>query len=99
MVSETQTVRTPRVVEKRTPIVQTVRVPKTVCLRVPIDECGNPIAVGVPITSGAVVESPTPAPPQSTQNGASAGGNGGNGGNANQPPQIDPKDVIPRPEE
>jgi hypothetical protein len=98
MVSETQTVRTARLVEKRTPVVQTVRVPRTVCLRVPIDECGNAIAVGLPVTTGAEIQSPTPAPPSTTSSGNGAAANG-NGGNANQPPQIPPGESVPGPQE
>ena len=101
MVSETQTVRTPRVVEKRTPVIQSVRVPRTVCLRIPIDECGNPISVGVPVTSSTVTSAPTPAPAQGapangkTQNGAKST-NGTNG--AAEAPAIKPGENVPMPD-
>ena len=38
-----ETVRTPRVVEKRIPVTYTYNVPHVVCYRVPLDACGNPI--------------------------------------------------------
>jgi hypothetical protein len=71
-----------------------VRVPKTVCLRVPIDACGNPIAVGMPVVSGAPITSapsqPTPAP-KNGQNGEAANGD------ANKAPEIPPGTKVPGP--
>jgi hypothetical protein len=103
MVAENQTVRTPRLVEKRTPIVQTVRVPRTICLRVPIDECGNPIAVGMPLSpqTGTTFGSPTPAgKEQESANGAGTNGNAAEANNgATKAPEIESGEKVPGPAE
>jgi hypothetical protein len=48
MVAEQQTVRKPRTVEKRTPIVRTYLIPRTETYKIPLDAFGNPLEVTTP---------------------------------------------------
>ena len=56
MVAEQQTVRKPKTVEKRTPIVRTYLIPRTETYKIPLDAYGNPLEVRDTTPTSRVVE-------------------------------------------
>jgi len=82
MVPMEETVRVPRIVERRTPVIETYRVPRTIVFKVPIDPCTGadlavPAAVGAPMMPampGLPTSTVGPASPTTTfQGGAGSG--------------------------
>jgi len=91
-----ETVRVPRVVEKRVPVTYSCCVPRVVCTRVPLDPCGTAIVVAPTVTTSS--ECCTPAPVTSVAPQSSPGPDAGY--DSSQPrTQLQPTPAQPRQEQ